>query len=142
MSFNQYQYRGTLPKIITPYLVHILPSELRDQFLKSLIIRLNTNGTEHLPDIGSRRRGVSADLEEQVCSEVTHLHLHKPTPLHTMAKNPLCSSMMLVFSLGDSHKSLRAHSANIRLSQTASYLLIRYGKTCWTKSLRIRLIVD
>lgn len=54
-------------------LVDVLALELRDELLKALIVGLDTDGTKDLLHIPSRGGGVPTNLEEQVCSNVTHL---------------------------------------------------------------------
>lgn len=55
------------------YSVDILALELRDQLVETLLVGLNADSGEDLLDVGARRGGVTADLEEEVCSNVTHL---------------------------------------------------------------------
>jgi len=43
--------------------------------VEAVIISFNSNCGEDLLDISSGRGGVAADLEEQVCSDMTHLHV-------------------------------------------------------------------
>lgn len=60
----------------TTHLIDVLALKLRDELLEALVISLNTDGAEDLLDISSGRGGVPADLEEEVGSNVTHLHAH------------------------------------------------------------------
>ena len=66
-------YRSELGRALSDQSGDILALELRDELPETLLISLNANGTEDLLDIVSRRGGVATDLEEEVCSEMTHL---------------------------------------------------------------------
>ena len=71
---NIVQRQGLISRIETKtYSVDILALELGDQLLETVILSLNANGRENLLDISGRRGGVATDLEEEVCSEMTHL---------------------------------------------------------------------
>lgn len=48
------------------YLVDVLALELRDELVESVRLGVDSYGTEELLDVGSRRRGVSTGLEEEV----------------------------------------------------------------------------
>lgn len=54
--------------------VDVLAVELSNELVEALVIAVNANGRDDFLDVGSRRRGVATDLEEEVCSNVTHLH--------------------------------------------------------------------
>lgn len=60
-------------KFNSTYGVDIFAFELRDQRLEALVIGLDANCTEDVLDIVSRRGGVTADLKEEVCCDMTHL---------------------------------------------------------------------
>jgi hypothetical protein len=59
--------------VLETYSVDILAVELSDELLEALLISLDANGAEDVLDISSRRGGVATNLEEEVCSQVTHL---------------------------------------------------------------------
>lgn len=57
--------------------VDVLAVELSNQCVQTFVVGLNTDrGKDGLHVLGSRG-GVAANLEEQVCSEMTHLHRHE-----------------------------------------------------------------
>jgi hypothetical protein len=66
MGFLRREYQYT-------YRVHVLALELRDELGETLLIGLDSNRVEDLLDVRRGGRGVAADLEEEVCSDVTHL---------------------------------------------------------------------
>lgn len=49
------------------YIVQILALDLTEQFLDPAVIRLDSDGVEHIFDIFCRRRVVPAKNEEKVC---------------------------------------------------------------------------
>ncbi len=49
------------------YIVQILALDLTEQFLDPVVIRLDSDGVEHIFDIFCRGRVVSAKNEEKVC---------------------------------------------------------------------------
>ena len=53
--------------------VDVLAGELRDELVEALIVGVDANGAEDLLDVLSGGGGVAADLEEEPCSNVTHL---------------------------------------------------------------------
>ena len=61
------------PKHVT-HLVNVLALELRDELAKALLVGLDANGTKDLLDVIGGGGGVATDLEEEVSSNVTHLH--------------------------------------------------------------------
>lgn len=68
-------------KFNSTYSIDIFALELRDQLIEAVIIGLDANRSENLLDVSSRRGGVTADLKEEVCSDMTHL----PTRLHQIS---------------------------------------------------------
>jgi hypothetical protein len=63
-----------------------LALELGDEGVQALVVGLNADSGEDLLDIGSGGVGVATDLEEEVCSDVTHLEGEESTsdpPLQT-----------------------------------------------------------
>ena len=72
-------YGSELGRTLSNQSVDILALELREKLLETLVVGLNANSTEDLLDVRSRGGGVAANLEEEVRSEVTHLHT-KETP--------------------------------------------------------------
>ena len=66
-------YGSELGRTLSNQSVDILALELRDELLETLVVGLNPNSTEDLLDVRSRGGRVAANLEEEVCSEVTHL---------------------------------------------------------------------
>ena len=67
----------TLPSITETYGVDVLALELRDELGEAVLVSLNADGGENLLDVISRRGGVAADHEEEVCSNITHLPKRK-----------------------------------------------------------------
>lgn len=53
--------------------VDVLALELRDELREAVVISLDANRVENLLDVTRRRGGLATDLEEEVCSNVTHL---------------------------------------------------------------------
>lgn len=49
------------------YIIQILALDLTEQFLNSIVIRLDSDRVEHFFDIFSRRRVIPAKNEEEVC---------------------------------------------------------------------------
>ena len=66
-------YRSELGRALSDQSGDILALELSNELLEALIVGLDTDGTEDLLDVRSGGASVAADLEEEVCSEVTHL---------------------------------------------------------------------
>ena len=66
-------YRSELGRALSDQSGDILALELSNELLEALVVGLDTDGTEDLLDVRSRGASVAADLEEEVCSEVTHL---------------------------------------------------------------------
>ena len=66
-------YRSELGRALSDQSGDILALELSNELLEALVVGLDTNSTEDLLDVRSRGASVAADLEEEVCSEVTHL---------------------------------------------------------------------
>lgn len=58
------------------HLVDVLTLELRDELLEAVFVGLDANSAKNLLHIAGRGRGVTADLEKEVGSQVTHLY-HK-----------------------------------------------------------------
>lgn len=54
------------------YFLEVLAVELRDELGEALLISFDADGLEDGLDIVLRRRGVSAEGEEEVCCEVLH----------------------------------------------------------------------
>ena len=66
-------YRSELGRALSDQSGDILALELSNELLEALVVGLDTDGTEDLLDVRSRGASVAANLEEEVCSEVTHL---------------------------------------------------------------------
>ena len=66
-------YRSELGRALSDQSGDILALELSNELLEALVVGLDTDGTEDLLDVRSRGASVAANLEEKVCSEVTHL---------------------------------------------------------------------
>ena len=66
-------YRSELGRALSNQSSDILALELSDELLEALVVGLDTDGTEDLLDVRRRGASVAANLEEEVCSEVTHL---------------------------------------------------------------------
>ena len=66
-------YRSELGRALSDQSGDILALELSNELLEALIVGLDTDGTEDLLDVRSGGASVAADLEEEVCSNVTHL---------------------------------------------------------------------
>lgn len=59
-----------------------LARELADEGLEALVVSLNADSGKDLLDVGGAGVGVATDLEEEVCSDVTHLEAQESTPVH------------------------------------------------------------
>ena len=57
--------------------VDVLALKLGEELREALLISLNADGVEDLLDVSTRRGGVATDLEEEVCSNITHLQKFK-----------------------------------------------------------------
>ena len=55
--------------------VDVLAAEFFDELVESLIISIDADGAEDLLDVLGGGRGVAADLEEEVSSDVAHFDL-------------------------------------------------------------------
>ena len=65
--------RSELGRALSDQSGDILALELSNELLEALVVGLDTDGTEDLLDVRRRGASVAANLEEEVCSEVTHL---------------------------------------------------------------------
>ncbi len=54
------------------YGVDVLALQLGDELLKTVVIGLDSDGFENLLDICGRRRGIAAQVEKKVSSEMLH----------------------------------------------------------------------
>ena len=72
-QYNNNTYGGELSRTLSNQSADVLALELGDELLETLVISLNANSTEDLLDVGRRRGRVATNLEEEVCSEMTHL---------------------------------------------------------------------
>lgn len=63
--------RRRFPSLET-HLVDVLALELGNQLLSTLLLDLDATSLEEGGDVGSRRRGVSTELEEEVGGDVLH----------------------------------------------------------------------
>lgn len=66
-------YGSKLGRALSDQGVDVLALELRDELLEALSVSLDADGTENLLDVRGGGRGVAADLEEEVRSQMTHL---------------------------------------------------------------------
>ena len=55
------------------YSVDVLALQLADQGLETIFVRLNTDSTKDLLDVGGGGVSMASHLEEQVCSDMAHL---------------------------------------------------------------------
>jgi hypothetical protein len=94
------------------YLVDVLALKLGDELLKAVAVGLDADRLKDGLDVGSRRRGVAAEAEEEVSCEVLHFD-SAPTlvSVATFSSNPLMHNCQwknsLVMGFEEQERSIR-----------------------------------